>query len=471
MVTLLADQHGVPMSGSASAVAVYDQALDRLLRFHPDVVTHAGTLTTDHPDVAMGHALVAYLHLMSTDPADLATASVAAASLRERATHARELGHAAAVAAWLEGDWVGAAACLDDTLRRWPSDLLALAIGHQLDFFLGNAANLRDRVSRTLMEVDPGHPHLGFVQGMQSFGLEESGHYGQAEEAGLAAVGRNPDDVWGVHAVVHTYEMQGRVDDGLAFMLARQDDWGSGNLFTVHNWWHLALFALEAGDRERALATYDVQLHHEGSAGVPIEMLDASALLWRFVLDGMGTGDRFAALATAWARATGGEPWYVFNDVHAVMAFVGSGRFDKARSLIERLDEYRSSADGTNARITAEVGLPACRAVLAFGEDRHREVIRELNPIRNVLHHMGGSHAQRDALQRTLLESAIRADEFDLARALTAERLNVRDCAYYNWVQRSRVLRGLGLNDAADGAAVHSEENRRRFAAVLTSTN
>ena len=468
MAALLSDQHGVPISGSAEAVAVYDEAIDRLLRFHPDVVTHAGTLTTDHPDVAMGHALVAYLHLMSTDPADLATASSAAAILRERATHARELGHAAAVDSWLEGDWVGAAACLDDILQRWPTDLLALAIGHQLDFFLGNAANLRDRVSRTLMEVDPENPHVGFVQGMQSFGLEEAGHYRQAEDAGLTAVERNRDDVWAVHAVVHTYEMQGRVDDGLKFMLARENDWGTGNLFAVHVWWHLALFALEAGDRDRALATYDAQIHNEGSAGVPLEMLDASALLWRFVLDGVSTGDRFAALATAWVRASGGEPWYAFNDLHAVMAFVGSGRFDKARSLIERLEEYRDTATGTNARITAEVGLPAFRAVLAFGEDRYRDVIRELNPIRNVLHHMGGSHAQRDALQRTLLEAAIRAGEFDLARALTAERLNVRDCAYYNWVQRSRALRGLGLGDAADEAVLRGEEYRRRFAAVLS---
>ena len=44
--------------------------------------------------------------------------------------------------------------------------LLALAIGHQLDFFLGDAGNLRDRVGRSLPELDPHHPHVGFVRGM-----------------------------------------------------------------------------------------------------------------------------------------------------------------------------------------------------------------------------------------------------------------------------------------------------------------
>ena len=69
--------------------------------------------------------------------------------------------------------------------------------------------------------------------------------------------------------------------------------------------------------------------------------------------------------------------------------------------------------------MTAEIGLPACRAVLAFVEDRHDDVVAELLPIRRVLQRFGGSHAQRDALQRTLLESALRAGRYELARALT----------------------------------------------------
>ena len=60
-------------------------------------------------------------------------------------------------------------------------------LGHQLDFFLGDAQNLRDRPIRSLREFDPEHPHAEFVRGMVAFGLEESGHYGQALDAGLAA--------------------------------------------------------------------------------------------------------------------------------------------------------------------------------------------------------------------------------------------------------------------------------------------
>ncbi|MEI7548153.1 MAG: tetratricopeptide repeat protein, partial [Actinomycetota bacterium] len=397
------------MSGTREAVAEYDRAIDRLLRFHPDVLTAADALATDHASVPMGQALIAYLHLMSTDTGDLAGATLAATNLRASAEHPRERMHAAAVDAWLAGDWTTASTTLDDVLRQWPTDLLALAIGHQLDFFLGDAGNLRDRVGRSLREFDPAHPHVGFVRGMQSFGFEEAGHYGQAENAGQAALDANPDDVWAVHAVVHTYEMQGRVDDGLRFMQSREAEWGAGNLFTVHNWWHFALYCLEAGERARALSIYDHHVHTASSGGVPIEMLDASALLWRFLLDGADTGSRFAPLADAWTLKMTDAPWYVFNDMHAVMANVGAGRLGTARKLIDRLRDHVLTATGTNCLMATEIGIPACEAVLAFGEERYDDVIGGLAPIRSRFHHFGGSHAQRDALQRTLLEAALRS--------------------------------------------------------------
>jgi hypothetical protein len=101
--------------------------------------------------------------------------------------------------------------------------------------------------------------------------------------------------------------------------------------------------------------------------------------------------------------------------------------------------------------MTADIGLPSCRAAVAFVEGRYAEVIDLLMPIRRQLHHFGGSHAQRDALQRTLLESALRDRRYELARALTSERLGVRESSVYSWSQRARAVRGL--DDAAGAAA------------------
>jgi tetratricopeptide (TPR) repeat protein len=463
-VTSTLDAHGNPMTGDSATIATYDAAIDRFLRFHPDVVELAGALTADDSPSPMALALVAYLHLMSTDADDLATARTSWENLSRIDSNDREQAHAAAIGAWLGGDWHGAASRLDELLSYWPADILALMLGHQLDFFLGDAQNLRDRPIRTLRELDPADPHIDFVRGMAAFGLEEAGHYGQALDVGLAAVGANPDDVWGIHAVVHTYEMQGKVDHGIAFLTGDGTRWENGNLFTVHNWWHLSLYHLEAGRPDRALAVYDAEIHHGASAGVPIEMLDGSALLWRMLLDGVDTGDRFATLADAWAPKAAGSPWYAFNDLHAVVAFAGAGRLAEIRDLIEARQRWLETAVGSNARMTSEIGLPACRAVLAFAEQRYDDVIAELTPIRRVLATFGGSHAQRDALQRTLLESALRANRYELARALTSERLGVREASVYGWTQRARALRGLGDPTAAAEADRQAASFRTRFA-------
>jgi len=120
-------------------------------------------------------------------------------------------------------------------------------------------------------------------------------------------------------------------------------------------------------------------------------------------------------------------------------------------------------ATGTNVRMTSEIGLPACRATLAFVEDRHDDVITELMPIRRIFNRFGGSHAQRDALHRTLLESALRSGRYELARALTSERLGVRESNVYAWNQRARAMRGLGDSAAAADADRQAGEHRARF--------
>jgi hypothetical protein len=439
-----------PFTGGEEAAAIYDRAVDRLLRFHPDVVDLATVLTTEHADVPMGHALWAYLSLLSTDTADLegARQELAALTAAESLTP-REQAHRDAVAAWATGDWVGAARALDALLVQWPTDLLALAMGHQLDFFLADAAELRDRPGRTLARLDPQHPHIGFVRGMQSFGLEESGHYGMAEEVGLAAVAANPDDVWGIHAVAHTFEMQGRVDEGIRFMESRRADWGDGNLFTVHNWWHLALFYLEQGRHADVLRLYDERIHNADSAGVPLEMLDASALLARLAIDGIDTGGRFGPLASAWEAQLQDEPWYSFNDFHAVIAFAGAGRMADANAVVTRLEKVaanRPDPRRTNLMMTTDVGLPASKAAVAFFEGNDNEVVDLLLPIRRILNRFGGSHAQRDLPARLLVQAAIRAGRHDLAQALLDERLALRPTSTFALDRRAVLAEATASN-------------------------
>ncbi|HET6220657.1 MAG TPA: tetratricopeptide repeat protein, partial [Dongiaceae bacterium] len=83
-------------------------------------------------------------------------------------------------------------------------------------------------------------------------------------------------------------------------------------------------------------------------------------------------------------------------------------------------------SDGDNAAFTREVGRPVALAIKAFGEKNYAETVRLLRPIRPIANRFGGSHAQRDILDLTLIEAALRSGEKALATALAAERIEVK---------------------------------------------
>jgi hypothetical protein len=464
-----ADERGLATTGSLEAVAVFDRAIDHLIRFQIEVVEDGANTVACDPRCAMGAVLCAYLSLMSTEKSQVATArqSLAAVSANQATLLPRERAHLAAAQRWVDGDMAGAGALLDAISLEHPRDLLALAVGHQIDFFTGNAPNLRDRLGRARYAWRPEDPQSGFVQGMYAFGLEECNLYGLADEIGHQAVETNADDVWGIHAVVHTYEMQGQIPDGIRFMHARESDWATGNFLNVHNSWHYALYLLQGGDVLEALKVYDRVLHHDRSEDVALELLDATALLWRLHLDGASVGGRWQPLADAWARSLS-PGFYPFNDMHAAMAFVAEGDLQRAHQLVSDLERYVDQGDQTTTGwvMTSTVGLPVCRSIVRFAAGEYALVVDDLLPLRNRFHEFGGSHAQRDAIERTLLEAAIRAGLNDVALALASERLSVREANTYAWLRRARVLRITGDLDGSETANARAENLAASIRAV-----
>src|SRR5258708_1706894 len=371
------DAQGLDLSGTSDAVDAYDRALGHLVRFQPEVVSVIADARASETGCAMVELLSAYLSLMSTEQSGVADAHDALRNLGEEPHDltAREREHLAAANQWLLGDMAGAARLLEDLTLRHPRDLLALAVGHQIDFFTGHASVLRDRIGRALYAWGPDDANHGFVQGMYAFGLEECNLYALSEEMAEQAVRTNPEDVWGIHAMVHTCEMQGRIAEGLRFLRARESRWRTGNFLNVHNSWHNALFLLEGDDAEGALAIYDAVLHNDGSEDVALELVDASSLLWRLHLEGTPVGDRWQPLADAWSRILV-PGFYPFNDVHAAMAFLGAGRLGLAVELVTILERVVGGAgeDSTGRFMTRAGGLPVCRSLQAFGRGHERGV-------------------------------------------------------------------------------------------------
>ncbi len=270
---------------------------------------------------------------------------------------------------------------------------------------------------------------------MRAFGLEEMNEFGRAEDTGRRAVALNPRDPWAIHAVAHVMEMQGRLDDGVAWMTERTDDWAPDNMFAFYNWWHLSLYHLDRGETARVLEIYDTGVRPAGS-DVVLEMLDASALLWRLHLDGVDVGERWSELADVW-EGTIEDGYYAFNDAHAMMALVGAGREQSANTLLKTMEAQLDGA-GTNAMMTRDVGLPLAKAIHAFGQGNYDTTVDLIAPVVEIAHRFGGSNAQRDVVHRTLVEAAIRTGRGNLARALVAERLSQKPDSLYNKTNLAR---------------------------------
>ncbi len=461
----LTDRRATPVSTSnRAAIDACDDAIELFHGYYGNPIEALDRAIELDPGAAFPRLAKAGILLTTSEKAFLAAAAAEVdAAEAARGANERERGHIAACRAWLDGDWRGAVRAWGDVLLDHPRDTLALQLAHLGDFYLGQSQMLRDRVARVLPYWRESIPGYGFVLGMHAFGLEETGDYPRAEQTGRHALELNARDPWAVHAVAHVFEMQGRLPEGIAWLESRAPDWSPDNAFAVHNWWHLALYYLDIGSHAKVLELYDARIRPAGSQ-VILEMIDATAMLWRLQLRGVDVGDRWQSVADAW-EPLAEDAHYAFNDVHAMMAFTGAGREQAACTLLAASRARADREGGSNAMMTREVGLPVCVALAAFGRGEWDVVIEMLRPVRLVASRAGGSHAQRDILSLTLIEAALRAGEGRLARALAAERTQVKPSSPFNWRLTARAQEVLGERDGG----AHAQAWARTLTTAATS--
>ncbi|ARP93815.1 tetratricopeptide repeat protein [Bordetella genomosp. 13] len=428
----LTDARGNPVSTrNQDALGSYERAISLFHGYYGDPVGVIDQALAEDPTFVMGHLLRAGMLITASDQCveAMLRQSVEAAEGLAGIANDRERQHTAAARAWLDGDFSGALRRYADILAEYPHDVLALQVGHIGDFLLGRSSMLRDRVAGVLPVWSSDMPDFGYVLGMYAFGLEETNLYAQAEAHGRRALDLNRRDPWAMHAVAHVMEMQGRVEEGIALLNGRREDWESDNMLAVHNWWHLALFRLDQDETAEVLDLYDHSLR-ETSTGQVLDLIDASAMLWRLMLRGVDVGHRWHELAQVW-QARGGMGYYAFNDVHALMAYLGAGDGAAAQELTGAM-EAAARGRSTNAMMTRDVGLPVAHALTAFMSEDYARTVDLLRDVRLVAHRFGGSHAQRDVLALTLVEAALRDGARGLAKVLTAERMALKPASNGN---------------------------------------
>jgi tetratricopeptide (TPR) repeat protein len=448
---MVTDRQGNRVSGSTDeAVRHYDAALRAFNIYQGDPIGELDAALAVAPQFPQAYLLKAYILALTTEPGCVADAARIAMRVRELPMNERERSQLAILGDLIAGNWNTAASAMDLHNMRYPHDLAALQCGHLMDFFRGSARGLRDRVARALPAWSADVPGYHAVLGFHAFGLEESGDYARAEDTGRRAVEIEPLDCWAHHAVAHVMEMQGRAFDGIDWMRAREPYWANDtNFFKVHNWWHRALCHLDLGQMDEVWSLYDGPIRGSKSP-VAMDLVDASALLWRISLSGREVGHRWSELADAWDAHADGR-LYPFNDLHAVMAYLGAGRHDAIARVTQAQAAAVASPSTDTARWIREAGRPLVAGFTAFTRGDYHGAVEALHPVRYIANQFGGSHAQRDVIDWTLTEAAIRAGMRDVAVALSHERLALKP---HSPVNRDFVRRAAAIESATATVAV-----------------
>ena len=451
---MAADYQGLELTTeSAAAAEGYSNAVRGYMGYRTDVGGHLKAALT--ADAEMPMALITrgyFFHLFSIPALERKaadSAQAAQAAIAGRGATQREKWHLAALQAWNVGDMSGATDWWEQILLHHPHDVMAIRLSHFTHFYLHGGGAMRQSINRILPAWGEDRPDFGFVFGMSAFAHEEAGDYGAAEVAGRRAVEINPKDIWAAHAVTHVFEMQGRQDEGIAWLDRLSPEWVDLNNFRFHTWWHKAIFHLENGQHEAALDLYDREFWAEPSDEY-LDFTNAAAMLWRLDYQGVDVGRRWSVLADV-AERHNKDAILTFADAHYMMALAKDGRGEAAQAM---LDSQAAAAQGTGdqARVAAAVGLPVCRATLALCQESAGEAADILLPLRDHIWRLGGSHAQRDVWAQMLCRALLEAERFEDARGLLAQRTIERPNSATSWRWYAEALEGCGEGAAAAAA-------------------
>lgn len=363
---------------------------------------------------------------------DRAIASPLAATPRERS-------FVAAVKAWVDADVPQAATLLEQHLREFPRDLVALKLAHYHQFNLGNSPAML----RLALAALPAAADVPYLHGMLAFAWEQCHFLEQAEAAARKAIAMQRKEPWAHHALAHVMLTQGRFSEGHQFLAQVSDSWVGLNSFMVtHNWWHQALFALELDRPDEALSLYDAQVWGVAK-DYSQDQVNAISLLARVELAGGDVGDRWQDLADHLLRRLNDQV-LPFLDMQYLYGLARAGR-PEADQLLRNIGSHAARVSGQQRHAWQRVCAPASRGLLAHARGDWQRAVDDLGGALPRMTEIGGSHAQRDLFSQVHLGALIRSGNLAGAQHLLQQQLRTQPESARLKRQAAAVYRGLGL--------------------------
>ncbi len=416
------DERGLSMTtGSAEAAQALDKAVHNFLHWKADIVPNLKAALQADPEFGLAHAVNGLVLHGARNIAfrPKIEAALAAAKAANPRMSERESLYTAALEAAAGGRIAESVAVYETILARHPTDLLAQRLAQMELFWIGEMDWSAEISGRVAPQWHAGVPGYGIQLSCRAFDLEETHRYAEAERLGRQAVEIDATDVWGTHAVAHVMIMQGRHDEGIAWLDGLKDNWADANQMLLHLWWHRCLFHLERRENEAVLEIYDAWVRNrdlpllQAMPDLYIDMQNGASMLLRLELRDVPVGDRWEELAELTSKRLE-DHTSPFTSAHFAIILAAAGRFAEAERLLAAMRGFAAEDDGTlGPRYRAAV-LPAAEAAIAHRKGAHQRVVDLLLPARHFLRQMGGSDAQRDLFFLLLADSALKLGRGDL---------------------------------------------------------
>jgi tetratricopeptide (TPR) repeat protein len=422
------DRWDLPLSTeSPRAAEQYVLAVDKLLSANVGAEQTLERAIEADPGFALAHAARARaLQLRGALPE--ARAAAARAVLLAPSVTRRERGHIEALALNLEPDMPRTLAHVLEHLREFPRDGLVLSLASGIFGLIGFSGR-RDRNEMQLDLLDGLAVSYGddwWFLNAHGFACNEAGQQKRGRRLVERSLALNPRNGHAAHGMAHVCYEGNASDEGAAFLRPWLVDYDRAAQLHCHLSWHLALFELALGRSEIAWTLYDEHIRPANSYASPLVTLsDSVSLLWRCRLWDKERGAVSWGELRDFARGSFPAPSVAFADVHLVMACAASGDRAGADARIEEL--RRAERDGRQPVGHAAGDVAEAMAAFARGDDD--AVIRLLEPVLTDLVRVGGSHAQRDVFEETLLGAYLRSGRLEAAGLLFRERLDRRPSA------------------------------------------
>ncbi|MEW1825079.1 FAD/NAD(P)-binding protein [Streptomyces sp. NPDC088196] len=408
------DGLGLPLSTHAEAATAYRNGLDRVLKVRAGAEDAFARAVALDPGFALGHAALALLGHECGAAVDVPRALAdAQRCARERADE-RERSFVEVITRRVQSpDGDGA---LIRHLGTHPADALALAAAVPTIAFSGVTDLDDDYALRLVERTSPAYDGHWFHTSLLAFLRQEQGRLHEAGELAHRALGVEPASGHAVHALAHVHYESGAHEAGRDWLDGWVSGQGRGAVHRAHFSWHIALHELALDDPAAVRRRWFAQLAPGRVTGVRA-LVDSGSLLWRARLSGnwqgeLPTSDVLDSVACEVLE----RPATAFTALHAAVALTAAGDLPALR----RLRDHAAGADP----VQREVIAPLCEAFAALVEHRFHEAAHGLDALLPVLRKVGGSAAQREVVEETLLFALVSAGRCDAARRLLDARLD-----------------------------------------------